>query len=216
MLKATPSGPRVPDGPHAPPPPRHAGRRRARASVLPLRLAAAAGAAAAPSIAGTKAEIDDLGREVAALDIRVGQAVEANNLAIDRLEAAERALEDTRGELSGRPARPGALADVALRAARGAVRQRASPRSSRLLLTTGSLTAAEQTGTLLDQVARRDAGVVVTVRERRARLQRWSARQAGRREGARRRAGVVGRPARRGHGRWWPTGARCSPTRAPS
>lgn len=142
----------------------------AAASVL-VCLAAAVGASAAPSIAGTKAEIATLGREVAALDIRVGQAVEAHNLAIDRLEAAEQALSDTRGELSG--------ARRDLEQSRASLSERlvalyvgGQPSFIETLLTTGSLTAAEQTGTLLDQVARRDAGVVVSVRERRARLQR--------------------------------------------
>jgi murein DD-endopeptidase MepM/ murein hydrolase activator NlpD len=142
----------------------------AAASTL-LCLAAAVGAAGAPSIAGTKAEIATLGRDVAALDIRVGQAVEAHNRAIDRLEAAQETLSATRGELSG--------ARRDLESSRASLSERlvalyvsGQPSFIETLLTTGSLTAAEQTGQLLDQVARRDAGVVVTVRERRLRLAR--------------------------------------------
>ena len=142
----------------------------ATASML-VFLAAAAGATGAPSIAGTKAEIATLGREVAALDIKVGQAVEAHNLAIDRLEAAQQTLSATRGELTG--------ARRDLERSRASLSERlvalyvgGQPSFIETLLTTGSLTAAEQTGRLLDQVARRDAGVVVTVRERRVRLQR--------------------------------------------
>ncbi len=142
----------------------------ATASTL-LCLAAVAGAAGAPSIAGTKAEISTLGREVAALDIRVGQAVEAHNRAIDRLEAAQGTLAATRGELSG-ARRDLASSRASLSERLVALYVSGQPSFIETLLSTGSLTAADQTDRLLDQVARRDAGVVVTVRERRLRLAR--------------------------------------------
>ncbi len=194
---------------------RPATRAAAAAASALVCLAAAAGAAAAPSIAGTRAEIASLGREVAALDIEVGEAVEAHNLAIDRLEAAERALSDTRGELTG--------ARRDLERSRSSLSERlvalyvgGQPSFVEILLTTGSLAAAEQTGALLDQVARRDAGVVVTVRERRARLQRLERARERAESGPRRRAASrrpTGAPRWR---RWSPTAARCSPTPAPS
>ena len=147
----------------------------AAASVLSW-LALASTGVAAPSIAGTRAEITALGREVAALDVQVGAAAEAHNRAIDRLEEAQAALDGTRRELRG--------ARRDLEHSRDALSERLvavyvsePPSFVETLLTTGSLAAAEQTGTLLDQVARRDAGVIVTVRARRERLEALRGRQ---------------------------------------
>jgi murein DD-endopeptidase MepM/ murein hydrolase activator NlpD len=131
---------------------------------------AAAPAAGAGTIAGTKAQIADLGREVALLDIRMGQAIHANNQAVDRLEAAQNLLASTRRELAGarrdldRSRRLLAERVVALY-----VTER--PSFVELLLTTGSLEQAQQAGDLLDRVARGDAGVVGSVKARRARLE---------------------------------------------
>jgi len=130
----------------------------------------ASAASGAGSIAGTKAEISELGRDIAALDIRVGQAMEASNLAIDRLEAAQDSLATTRGELSG--ARRDLERSRQLLSDRVVALYVNSPPSFvELLLSTGSLTEAQQAGDLLDQVARGDAGVVEGVRRRRARLE---------------------------------------------
>ncbi|HTI33198.1 MAG TPA: hypothetical protein VL422_05930, partial [Miltoncostaea sp.] len=46
-------------------------------------------AAGAETIAGTQARIADLGRQAAELDIRMGEAIHANNVAADRLAAAQ-------------------------------------------------------------------------------------------------------------------------------
>ena len=129
----------------------------------------ASSASAAGSIAGTKAQIDELGRDVAALDIRMGEAMEASNLAIDRLEAAQETLALTRKELSG--ARRDLERSRELLADRVvALYVNQPPSFVELLVTTGSLQDAQQAGDLLDQVARRDAGVIGTVRLRRTRL----------------------------------------------
>ena len=139
------------------------------AALIACALAASA-ASGAGSIAGTKAEISELGRDIAALDIQVGQAMEANNLAIDRLEVAQDSLATTRGELSG--------ARRDLERSRQVLSDRvvalyvnSPPSFVELLLTTGSLVEAQQAGDLLDQVARGDAGVVANVRRRRVRLE---------------------------------------------
>ncbi|HET6690636.1 MAG TPA: hypothetical protein VFG74_07195, partial [Miltoncostaeaceae bacterium] len=71
-------------------------------AVVAAACALGAGpAAGAGTIAGTKAQIADLGREVALLDIRMGEAIQANNQAVDRLEAAQDLLASTRRELAG-------------------------------------------------------------------------------------------------------------------
>ena len=127
-------------------------------------------AAGAGTIAGTKAQISDLGREVALLDIRMGEAIHANNEAVDRLEAAQDLLASTRAELAG--ARRDLERSRELLADRVvALYVNEPPSFVELLLTTGSLQQAQQTGELLDQVARGDAGVVTTVKVRRARLE---------------------------------------------
>ena len=55
-------------------------------------LLLAPAAVAAPSIAGTRSEIAELGRQVAELDVQAGAAAAAHNVAIDRLETARRTL----------------------------------------------------------------------------------------------------------------------------
>lgn len=147
------------------------------AAVAAACLPAAGPAAGAGTIAGTKAQISDLGREVALLDIRMGTAIQANNQAVDRLEAAQDLLASTRSELAG--------ARRDLDRSRGLLAERVvalyvndPPSFVELLLTTGSLQQAQQAGELLDQVARGDAGVVTTVRARRARLEALEETQA--------------------------------------
>jgi murein DD-endopeptidase MepM/ murein hydrolase activator NlpD len=140
------------------------------AAVLMLLCAAAMPARAAPSLDAARARVATLGRQVAELDVRVGQAVEAHNLAIDRLEAAERALALTRRELSG------ARRDLARSRRRLSERLvglyvNGTPSFTELLLTSGSLTGAQAAASLLDQVARSDAGTVADVRARRGRLE---------------------------------------------
>jgi murein DD-endopeptidase MepM/ murein hydrolase activator NlpD len=134
-------------------------------------------AGAAPSIAGKKSEIAELGRQVAELDVRVGAAAQAHNMAIDRLDAARGALLTTRRELR--------IARSDLERARALLAERivgvyvtGQPSFVELLLTSGSLTEAEQADDLLDQIARGDAGAVTRVRERRARLEGLEARHA--------------------------------------
>ncbi|HMO00146.1 MAG TPA: peptidoglycan DD-metalloendopeptidase family protein [Miltoncostaeaceae bacterium] len=135
-------------------------------------------AAGAGTIAGTRTQIADLGREVALLDIRMGQAIQANNQAVDRLEAAQDLLAATRSELAG--ARRDLDRSRDLLAERVvALYVNDPPSFVELLLTTGSLQQAQQTGDLLDQVARGDAGVVTTVKARRARLEALEETQAG-------------------------------------
>ena len=150
----------------------HPRTRLLAALVAAVAAACALGAgpaAGAGTIAGTKAQIDDLGREVATLDIRMGEAIHANNEAVDRLEAAQELLASTRGELAG--ARRDLERSRELLAERVvALYVNEPPSFVELLLTTGSLQQAQQTGELLDQVARGDAGVVTTVKVRRARL----------------------------------------------
>ncbi len=134
-------------------------------------------AEAAGTIAGTKAQISDLGREVALLDIRMGQAIQANNQAVDRLEAAQDLLASTRSELAG--ARRDLDRSRDLLAERVvALYVNDPPSFVELLLSTGSLQQAQQAGELLDQVARGDAGVVTTVKARRARLEALEETQA--------------------------------------
>lgn len=158
------------------PDPSPATRLAIAATALLLLLAAAVGAAAAPSIAGTRAEIDELGRQVAELDIAVGRAVAAQNLAIDRLEEAQITLAVTRGELSG--------ARRDLERARGLLSDRlvslyveGPPTFVQVLLSSGSLADAQEAGDLIGQIARGDAGAVAGVRERRARLERLEEQQ---------------------------------------
>ena len=129
-------------------------------AVVAAACALGAGpAAGAGTIAGTKAQIDDLGREVAPLDIRMGEAIHANNEAVDRLEAAQDLLASTRAELAG--ARRDLERSRELLADRVvALYVNQPPSFVELLLTTGSLQQAQQAGELLDQVARGDAGVV--------------------------------------------------------
>ncbi|WP_217922282.1 peptidoglycan DD-metalloendopeptidase family protein [Miltoncostaea oceani] len=141
----------------------------AAASLL-LLLAAVTGAAAAPSIAGTRAEVEQLGRQVAEMDIAIGQAVAAQNAAIDRLEEAQSTLAVTRGELSG--------ARRDLERSRGLLRDRivslyveGTPTFAEVLLTSGSLADAQEATDLIDQIARGDASAVAGVRVRRARLE---------------------------------------------
>jgi murein DD-endopeptidase MepM/ murein hydrolase activator NlpD len=148
-------------------------------AVVAAACALGAGpAAGAGTIAGTKAQIADLGREVALLDIRMGEAIQANNQAVDRLEAAQDLLTSTRRELAG--------ARRDLERSREMLSDRVvalyvnePPSFVELLLTTGSLQQAQQAGELLDQVARGDAGVVTTVKARRARLEGLEEVQAG-------------------------------------
>jgi murein DD-endopeptidase MepM/ murein hydrolase activator NlpD len=148
------------------------------AAVAAVCALAAGPAAGAGTIAGTKAQIADLGREVALLDIRMGEAIQANNEAVDRLEAAQDLLAATRGELAG--ARRDLERSRELLAERVvALYVNDTPSFVELLLTTGSLQQAQQTGELLDQVARGDAGVVTTVKARRARLEGLEEVQAG-------------------------------------
>jgi len=135
-------------------------------------------AAGAGTIAGTKTQIADLGREVALLDIRMGEAIHANNQAVDRLEAAQDLLASTRGELAG--ARRDLQRSRELLADRiVALYVNTPPSFVELLLSTGSLQEAQQAGELLDQMARGDAGVVTTVKARRARLEALEEVQAG-------------------------------------
>ncbi len=157
--------------------------RRLAASVAVAAAAAlacalgAAPAAGAGTIAGTKAQIADLGREVALLDIRMGEAIQANNEAVDRLEAAQDQLATTRAELAG--ARRDLERSRDLLAERVvALYVNRPPSFVELLLTTGSLQGAQQAGELLDQVARGDAGVVGNVTARRARREGVVERQA--------------------------------------
>lgn len=162
--------------------------------LLALVVALAPAAAAAPSISGTRAEVDALGRELAGLDVRVGRAVAANNLAIDRLEAARRSLAATRRELTG------ARRDLEL--SRRLLSRRlvgiyvdGDPSFVQLLLTSGSLTDAQEASSLLDAIAQDDATTVATVRDRRARLARLARGQADA-EAARRRDLAAGRQRR--------------------
>ncbi len=152
------------------PPPSPATRIAVAAASLLLLLAAVTGAAAAPSISGTRAEVEQLGRQVAELDIAIGQAVAAQNAAIDRLEEAQSTLAVTRGELSG--------ARRDLERSRGLLRDRivslyveGTPTFAEVLLTSGSLADAQEATDLIDQIARGDASAVAGVRVRRARLE---------------------------------------------
>jgi murein DD-endopeptidase MepM/ murein hydrolase activator NlpD len=146
-------------------------------AVAASACALGAGTAAGATIAGTKADIAGLGREVAELDIRVGEAIQANNQAVDRLEAAQDQLAATRAELAG--ARRDLERSRQLLADRVvALYVNQPPSFVELLLTTGSLQQAQQAGELLDQVARGDAGVVTTVKKRRARLESLEETQA--------------------------------------
>ena len=161
------------------PSPHRTRRLAALVAVAAAAWALAAGpAAGAGTIAGTRTQIADLGREVARLDIRMGQAIAENNAAVDRLEAAQDLLASTRSELAG--ARRDLERSRALLADRVvALYVNQPPSFVELLLTTGSLQQAQQAGELLDQVARGDAGVVTTVRARRARLEALEETQAG-------------------------------------
>ncbi len=154
--------------------------RLALAAIALLMLAGAAlapRAPAAPSIGATRDEVGELGRSVAELDVRVGAAVEANNLAIDRLEVAQEALAGTRDELAG--------ARRDLERSRELLSQRVvglyvskDPSFVDLLLASGSLADAQEAIDLIDQIAARDAGTVAAVRARRTRLAGLERRQA--------------------------------------
>ncbi len=171
--------------------------RRALAAVVLLALLLAAAAprgVAAPSIGGTKAEVAELGRRVAELDVRVGRAAEASNIAIDRLEGAQRALAATRRELQG--------ARRDLESAQRILSDRIvglyvspDPTFVQLLLTSGSLSDAQAAAELLDQVAQGDASTVAVVRARRARLAGLERGQADA-EAARRREADAARARR--------------------
>lgn len=167
--------------------------RRALAAVALLALLLAAAAprgAAAPSITGTRAEVAELGRRVAELDVRVGRAAEAANLAIDRLEGAQRALGATRRQLRG--------ARRDLESARRILSDRIvglyvspDPTFVQLLLTSGSLSDAQAAAELLDHVAEGDASTVASVRARRARLAELERGQADAQAARRREAGAA-------------------------
>ena len=150
-----------------------------------LALVLVPGGSAAPSISGTRSEVEALGRRMAELDVAVGRAVEASNQAIDRLEAAQASLALTRRELAG------ARRDLGL--SRRLLSERlvgiyvdGDPTFVQLLLTSGSLTDAQEATTLLDAIAQDDATTVAAVRDRRGRLERLQTRQTGA-EAARRR-----------------------------
>jgi murein DD-endopeptidase MepM/ murein hydrolase activator NlpD len=140
-------------------------------------LASAAAAGAAPSIAGTRAQVDELGRQVAELDIRVGAAVAAHNAAIDRLEQAQESLTVTRGQLRG-ARRDLERAQARLSERVVALYVEGTPSFVEVLLTSGSLADAQEAGELIDRIARGDAGAVEGVRVRRARLERLEQSQA--------------------------------------
>ena len=155
------------------------------ALLTSLALVIVPGASAAPSISGTRSEVEALGRRMAELDVAVGRAVEASNQAIDRLEAAQASLAVTRRELAG------ARRDLEL--SRRLLSQRlvgiyvnGDPTFVQLLLTSGSLTDAQEASSLLDAIAQDDATTVAAVRDRRGRLERLETRQTGA-EAARRR-----------------------------
>ena len=159
----------------------HAAPGRARPSSPPPARSAPAPPLGAGTIAGTKAQISDLGREVALLDIRMGEAIQANNQAVDRLEAAQDMLASTRAELAG--ARRDLERSRELLADRVvALYVNQPPSFVELLLTTGSLQQAQQAGELLDQVARGDAGVV-DQRQEAPRAARGAGGDPGRRRG---------------------------------
>lgn len=141
----------------------------AAASLL-MSFAAVSGVAGAPSIAGTQAEVAQLGREIAELDVAIGQAVAAQNTAIDRLESAQDILATTHGELAG--ARRDLERSRAMLSDRlVALYVRGTPSFTEVLLTSGSLADAEDANALIGQIARNDAGTVSNVRARRARLE---------------------------------------------
>ena len=133
-------------------------------------------AVSAPSIAGTRSEIAELGRQVAELDVQAGAAAAAHNVAIDRLETARRTLALTRGELR--------TARADLRRSRAVLADRlldlyvtAQPTFIQVLLTSGSIGAAYEVGEVLDRSAQGDARVLEAVRDRRERLALLEARQ---------------------------------------
>jgi len=156
------------------------------AALLALLLVALApGATAAPSITGTRAEVTALGRQVAELDVRIGAAAAANNLAADRLDAAQQSLATTRRELSGARRDLERSRELLAQRLRG-IYVNGDPSFVQLLLTSGSLTDAQEAAGLLEGIAQDDATTVATVRERRARLARLERGQADA-EAARRR-----------------------------
>ncbi len=141
----------------------------ATASLLIL-LVAVTGAVSAPSIAGTRAEVEQLGRQVAELDVRIGAAAQAQNLALDRLEEAQETLALTRRELAG-ARRDLELSRRLLADRLLALYVEGTPSFTEVLLTSGSLADAEDAADLIGQIARGDAGAVAGVRLRRARLE---------------------------------------------
>ena len=143
-----------------------------------LCLAASVGAVAAPSIAGTREEIDQLGRQIAELDVAAGQAAYEQNLAIDRLEAAQEALAVTRRELSG-ARRDFARSQALLSDRLVSLYVQGTPSFAEVLLTSGSLADAQEATELVDRIARSDARAVDNVRARRARLEGLEEQQAG-------------------------------------
>ncbi|MGD9571271.1 MAG: murein hydrolase activator EnvC [Thermoleophilia bacterium] len=146
------------------------------AASLVLPLLAATGAGAAPSIAGTRAEIAELGQQVAEYDIAAGQAASEQNAAIDRLELAQETLATTRTELAG--ARRDLERSRTLLADRlVTLYVEGTPSFAEILLTSGSLADAQEAGELIDRIAQSDAGAVENVRERRARLERLEEQQ---------------------------------------
>ena len=159
-----------------PSPPRTRALPFAAALALACLLPLAAAAAAAPSIAGKRSEIAELGRQVAELDVQAGAAAAAHNVALDRLDAARRTLVITRGELRTARHDLGRSRDVlAKRLVDLYVAGR--PTFIQVLLTSGSVGEAYEAGEVLDQAARGDAGVLEAVRDRRERLARLEARQ---------------------------------------
>ena len=100
-----------------------------------------------------QARIADLGREAAQLDIRVGEAIHANNEAVGPAGGRPDLLAATRGELAG--ARRDLDRSRELLAHRVvALYVNQPPSFVELLLSTGSLQQAQQAGELLDEVAR--------------------------------------------------------------
>lgn len=152
-----------------PSPPVTRALRCAAALALACLLVLSPAAGAAPSIAGKRSEIAELGRQVAELDVQAGAAAAAHNSAIDRLEVARRTLLITRGELR--------IARRDLRRSRAVLAQRlvdlyvaGRPTFIQVLLTSGSVGEAYEASEVLDQAARGDAGVLEAVRDRGERL----------------------------------------------
>lgn len=148
---------------------------------LPAILLAAAAVAlpasahAQDGVRASRAEVQRLEAQLAALDARVGATAAEHNLAIDRLEEITGRLTQVRRDLAA-TRREAAEAETLLVRRVRAIYARGDTSDFEILLATGSVTELADVRDLLDRIARRDARAVTVLRAARDRAAALRAR----------------------------------------